>query len=255
MTADMQISPAVVRVILFHAEASTVAQAARSASVSRRQVVRWQEKRARLGGQWPTDADIAEWRERQQARAAIREKTRALKAAERERVRLGLGPQHIDPMGTRRRLQGLFALGFTAVDVGHELGVSPSRVMQLAVGYWEKTHVDTAARVADLYKRWSMPIPASWGGTGVAMPTGWRADRQRRWAKKKGWAPPLAWEDDTIDDPNSKPVGVEFGGRRVKDETLDEAAIERRLAGDRDIRLHRGERYFKVAEIRRGVAA
>ena len=39
-------------------------------------------------------------------------------------------------------------------------------------------------------------------------PTGPGAERARSTAKRKGWAPPMAWDDDTIDDPQAKPVGL-----------------------------------------------
>lgn len=237
MSQDTQISPAIIRAVLYHAESTNVSQAARSAGISRRQIVRWQEKRERLGAQWPTDRDITEWRERKVALAAKRARVRALKAAERERQRLGVGPMHIDPTGTRRRLQGLFALGYTAVDLGRELNVTPSRVMQIATGYWKKVHVNTAARVKALCSRWWM-----------TRPEGWKADRQRRWANQKGWLGLLAWDDDTIDDPNARPAGLK--GPYVVGDYIDEAAVLRRMAGER-VALTRDERIEVVRRLRR----
>lgn len=57
------------------------------------------------------------------------------------------------------------------------------------------TSQPTARLVRRLYDRLSMtPAPASRGAT-----------RARNDARRKGWFPPLAWDDDTIDDPVAVP--------------------------------------------------
>jgi hypothetical protein len=90
-----------------------------------------------------------------------------------------------------------------------------------AVHHWTQEKALTHA-VADaiviIYDKVSM-IPCE-------DPTAGRVARQ---AKKKGWAPPLAWDDDTIDDPKAKP---DFGNVQGL-ELPDEAAIAMAMSGQR----------------------
>ncbi len=44
-------------------------------------------------------------------------------------------------------------------------------------------------------------------------------------ARRQGWAPPLAWDEDTIDDPAASPVDT--GG---SEEVLDEVLLDRLIA-------------------------
>lgn len=55
-----------------------------------------------------------------------------------------------------------------------------------------------------------------------------------QFAKAKGWLPPLAWDEDTIDDPASVPdLGRSVGL------VVDESAVVRMLAGERiSVNLH-----------------
>jgi hypothetical protein len=56
-------------------------------------------------------------------------------------------------------------------------------------------------------------------------------------AKAAGWASPLAWDDDTIDDPTARSNrGTPLGGT-----AFDEIAVERALHGD-DVHLRPVER-------------
>lgn len=52
------------------------------------------------------------------------------------------------------------------------------------------------------------------------------------------WAPPLAWEDNAISDPNAAPVGLVVGREPAG---YDQSRVERRVNGDRTVRLHKGE--------------
>src|SRR5207248_8683430 len=70
-------------------------------------------------------------------------------------------------------------------------------------------HVSTAAKVANLFERWSATR-----GPSV---------RARNHAAKLGWLPPLAW--DNIDNPAEQPAPV------AEDHEMDEVAIERACAG------------------------
>ncbi|HEY2086282.1 MAG TPA: helix-turn-helix domain-containing protein [Mycobacterium sp.] len=224
---DTRTDPAIIRVVLEHAEHTSMAQTAEAFGVSRKAVAAWRRKRREFGPQWPSDEDIATWRQLATERAEIRKRAREHAVRYRARRRAGYRV-HIDPTGTMRRLQGLFALGHTAHDLAPALNVSPSRVNQIASGHWDRVHVNTRDHVIRVYDLLSM-----------IRPEGWRADRQRRYARKVGWIVPLAWDDDVIDDPNAKPAGLKDNPKAAA--IIDEAAIERRIAGDRTVKLHKGE--------------
>ncbi len=100
----------------------------------------------------------------------------------------------VDATGTRRRLQALAAIGWTFAQMADHLGYNDATT----VHHWTRsTRVtqSTAAAAAELYDAaWDKPQPPSLA-----------ADRSRRTAARKGWPPPLAWDDDEIDDPNARP--------------------------------------------------
>jgi len=95
----------------------------------------------------------------------------------------------VDATGTRRRLQALQAAGYSLSALGAALGVS-----EQAVSLWLRRDVveaATAAKVSALFGCWQLrPGPSA---------------RAAGYARRKGWAPPLAWDEDTIDDPAAKP--------------------------------------------------
>src|SRR5205085_11515119 len=99
------------------------------------------------------------------------------------------GPMLIDPTGTVRRIRALAALGWPLDELGARLGMTGRNLARVPLQ--ARVHRDTAAKVAVLYNELSMtPGPSP---------------RSRRLAKAKGWPPPLAWDDETIDDPKARP--------------------------------------------------
>lgn len=105
------------------------------------------------------------------------------------RLRLLHGEQiTVDATGSRRRLQALVALGWP---IHLEDRLSP-HARRLTYSGQRTVHADTAAAVRALYDELSMtPGPSS---------------RSRQRAARKGWPVPLAWSDDSIDDPNARPA-------------------------------------------------
>ena len=100
----------------------------------------------------------------------------------------------VDAAGTRRRIEALMCAGWSQGHIGIELGVSRQSVSK----YRRNARVDsdTARAVRDLYDR-------LWGTQGPEI-------RVRNKAAREGFAPALAWDDDTIDDPNATPdLGAE----------------------------------------------
>ncbi len=96
----------------------------------------------------------------------------------------------VDPTGTVRRLQALIAGGYTLTWLGEQLGIAVSNMGHVMGG--RPVRASTARRVAALYERTShLPGPSV---------------RSRKRAQGRGWAPPLAWDEDTIDDPAACPA-------------------------------------------------
>lgn len=97
----------------------------------------------------------------------------------------------ISSVGTERRLRALVALGYLQYTLAERLGVKPTWVSFLTGGGNSCVLVDTARRVEALYNELGMtPGPS---------------DRARRYAEKRGWVVPAAWDEDTIDDPAATP--------------------------------------------------
>lgn len=104
-------------------------------------------------------------------------------------VRVSAGD--VSSLGAVRRVRALYVLGHFNHAIAAEAGISRDAVCMLASGKWPtiKVGVDDGVRAA--YDRMSM-------STGTSGKT-------RAWAKRHGWAPPLAWDEDAIDDPNGFP--------------------------------------------------
>ena len=95
----------------------------------------------------------------------------------------------VNNAGTRRRIEALARNGWSLRHLGDRLGVTPQSVY----GYRTRSGLTAAnARaIRDLYDElWDQRGPN---------------ERVRRHAERLGWASPLAWDDDTIDDPNATP--------------------------------------------------
>ncbi len=104
----------------------------------------------------------------------------------RKRVYLARGGMLIDATGTRRRLQALAVLGWTAAAIGERMGDLSARHVQTLITR-ELVHRRTAAQVAAVYEQ----LSGTPGGSSIT----------RSRAVAKGWAPPLGWDEGQIDDP------------------------------------------------------
>jgi len=128
----------------------------------------------------------------------------------RKRLYLARGPVHIPADGTRRRLQALVVMGWPLADLGDRLGVHLANLSRWIRA--DNVARSTAARVAALYDElWDQPGPSEKGA---------------KRAKTRGWLPPLAWDDDTIDDPAARPSRM-----TEKRPAFDEIAVQRAMRG------------------------
>lgn len=125
------------------------------------------------------------------------------------------GAKYVDATGTRRRLQALMASGWPIRTLEVQLGRHDSALWNAM--RTETVFASTAAAVADLFDHLQLtPGPS---------------ERSRRLAQSKGWHLPLAWDEDTIDDPNAQPdmgayAPVTFAERYLELRELGERSEE-----------------------------
>ena len=135
-----------------------------------------------------------------------------------ERI-LGQRPR-ANSVGATRRIRALIAVGYSQARLAQELGIAESYVSRLAHNTRPNVNADTIERVIMLYDRLSMtPGPS-------------QSARDR--ALRKNWPPPLAWDEDAIDDPGARP---ETGPRTTV--RWDERYLELRELGYSDFDIMR----------------
>lgn len=122
----------------------------------------------------------------------------------------------IDSTGTVRRLQALVALGYPATSLGERIGVSATNTAHTMRA--TRVTVRRARQVTVLYEQLSH-VPGE-------------SKRARMRAHRQGWAPPLAWDEDTIDDPAASPASpvdtdTDTDGSEA---ALDEVLLDRLIA-------------------------
>lgn len=104
-------------------------------------------------------------------------------------VRVSLGD--VSSVGAVRRIRALYALGHFNHEIAAKAGISRDAVWALAAGRWPtiKVGMDDGVRAA---------YDQLWMSAG-------KSPKTRLLAERKGWVSPLAWGDDTIDDPRAVP--------------------------------------------------
>lgn len=136
----------------------------------------------------------------------------------------------IDPTGTVRRVQALEVLGFGRLMIGSRVGMPRASFSRALRG--QRVTAQVARAVQAVYDLWWNQRPEDHG---VRQ---WIADRTRRTAAAQGYVGPLAWDDDTIDDPKAVPQTDAF----EPPPTIGENVASRFLMGEsvvlsRDARL------------------
>ena len=99
---------------------------------------------------------------------------------------------YVDATGSQRRLQALVAIGWTTREITHRMGGKDhGTVTDITSANNTTIRRATAERIKAIFDElWDQPGPS-------------RISAQR--AAKRGWLVPLAWDDDTIDDPAATP--------------------------------------------------
>jgi transcriptional regulator with XRE-family HTH domain len=119
---------------------------------------------------------------------------------------------HVDATGTHRRLRALVAIGWSQSRLAALLGIERSNFTAFMRS--EGVTVRYALAVRDLYDQiWDEPQEGHDHRSRIA------ANRARNYARERGWLPPLAWDDDTMDDPATLP---DLGGKPKRRDTLPE---------------------------------
>lgn len=136
--------------------------------------------------------------------------------------------ERIPALGTTRRLQALVAIGYTNAELSELIPYHYHHISNVILGRQAYVNAATARRVAELFTELQL------------MPRGddYAAARARDRAAKRGWAPPMAWDDDTLDDPDGRPHGIAARRRTrsVPDDFADIVADHRALGrGDVDV--------------------
>lgn len=129
---------------------------------------------------------------------------------------------HVPSIGAVRRVEALFAIGWRKSDL-LALGMPPA---QLVTRPRHLISADGWRQVREIYNRLSMTPGTS--------------STTRNRAARRGYAPPLAWDEETIDDPRAEP---EVGDRVER--AVDPIAVARAVsavrpvggAGSRDTRI------------------
>lgn len=133
-------------------------------------------------------------------------------------VALDLAPgQKVDPTGTGRRLQALVTLGWSVGQISNHTGLD-RQCLDAAIHYRGITARTRDAVTAAYDRLWNQAPPQSNQRERIAYA------RSVRRANLSGWVPPLAWDDDTIDDPTAAPhVERELrpGGKRIHLEDVE----------------------------------
>ena len=121
------------------------------------------------------------------------------------------------PIGLTRRLQALYALGWTTNEVARITGLTAATVRRLAREQ-STSSPPTEMKILHAYARASSRVPHPRDDEQRA-----ELARRRTMAYERGWAPPYAWDD--IDDPTATPKGVRRPGKTFPIVGVDEALL------------------------------
>lgn len=124
----------------------------------------------------------------------------------------------VPALGATRRLQALHALGWSQRLLSKALDVEPSTLTRLTHEMGGSITVATDRTIRSLYKRISMTPPPQ--DTSMEQASVARAKRE---AQLNGWAPPLAWDDEDLDDPKARPHGMRIPVIQISSQWLLEA--------------------------------
>lgn len=122
----------------------------------------------------------------------------------------------VPAIGTVRRLRALIALGYPVQHLAEHLPIGYEQAQRIAARGPDTVTNEVARATTVLYDRLSLTVP----------PDTWVHRRTQRTAQRRMWAPPLAWDDATIDDPDAT---ADLG--EPTEDAIDEVLVRRALTG------------------------
>ncbi|WP_131814940.1 hypothetical protein [Mycolicibacterium porcinum] len=120
----------------------------------------------------------------------------------REAYKLMAPAAKVDITGTRRRLRALMAIGYKQYELCDLISDSKLGNRILWTDRPQRTYAYIAARVVEVFDELQL-VPGP-------------SQRARNYAAKQGWHQPLAWDEDTIDDPDAEPIDCTSDGEIVR---------------------------------------
>jgi hypothetical protein len=134
-------------------------------------------------------------------------------------IAYGTWEHQVDATGTIRRIQALAWNGWPLTWLSGRLGGDSTHARKI-LARAGTVAAATERAVRALYDElWNQepPVSTAWDRRAVA--------KAREHARQRGWVPPMAWDDDEIDDPDAQPAdGWERGDRRGYGVLAEEAA-------------------------------
>ena len=127
-------------------------------------------------------------------------------------------PVTFPALGILRRIQALQALGWTGPQIADEADLSINTLRSIGYHGSGFVHWPTASKVIAVYDRLCM-----------TRPEGHYANRGRNAARRRNYAPPLAYDD--IDDPDETPTGI-YQPPATPQARINEEAVKRAAAID-----------------------
>jgi hypothetical protein len=126
----------------------------------------------------------------------------------------------VDRCGSRRRVQALQVMGWRLADIAAAANKKPNNLNKSLRGDQGYIYKSTHDAIAAAYDQLSMKFGPS--------------ELTRKIALKRGYQPPLAWDEGTIDDPEAKPypTGAPLT-EKYPHHYVDEVLVHRALAGQR----------------------
>lgn len=134
-------------------------------------------------------------------------------------------PRTISSLGTRRRIEALACLGWSGYDIAVRLGHGKEWLRQVYIR--DQIHRRTAERIAATYDELCMRLPPVDTANRRRM-----VSRTRRRAARKGWAPPLAWDDIDHDPEPASGVTNDPINAITMRKDVDRVVVWRVLNGD-----------------------
>jgi transcriptional regulator with XRE-family HTH domain len=95
----------------------------------------------------------------------------------------------IDSTGSLRRLRALHAIGWTQTEIARRIGWTTQNLNRYFITKPAMINRGTAVAIGRVFDQLQL-IPGP-------------SQRSRNHARRNNWAPPLAWDEDTIDDPDA----------------------------------------------------